>query len=174
MPGSISPKLWLFCRVCAGPLFMLLIKAMLPKVAKPFATPFTVVWCATPFTVVWCATVVAASVAVPCLTFFSFRLARVDFALTSPEVETNMCGTGEDTITTKEMRQRKHPFSSIDPIYDILVAGVKHVLFLNTTILTRLLCRSCVASRWCQALPFSMPSSSMSSTSTTSRQLQYE
>jgi len=48
-----------------------------------------------------------------------------------------MCGTGEDTITTKEMRQRKHPFSSIDPIYDILVAGVKHVLFLNTTILTR-------------------------------------
>jgi len=67
----------------------------------------------------------------------SVRLARVDFALTSPEVETNMCGTGEDTITTKEMRQRKHPFSSIDPIYDILVAGVKHVLFLNTTILTR-------------------------------------
>ena len=66
----------------------------------------------------WCTTMAAASIAVPFLTFFSFRLARVDFVLKPPEVKTYMCDTdGDNKITTKEMRQREHPLSSKDPFY---------------------------------------------------------
>jgi len=63
----ISKAMAVLSGVCRPTLYVI-DETMLPKVAKPFATPFTVVWCATPFTVVWCATVVAASVAVPFLT----------------------------------------------------------------------------------------------------------